>query len=116
MRQQISLYFQRPDTEEHSDIMLFTAQHMLLHKLLTRPVIDFLRKEIRATRSNKHFFQGPKDTDEVGVFLQTLRDLLPVDIYFSLRTDGPIWVVEHTDADKHMHDHYAAMGSITSSE
>jgi hypothetical protein len=116
MRQQISLYFQRPDTEEHSDIMLFTAQHMLLHKLLTRPVIDFLRKEIRVTQSNKHFFQGPKDTDEVGVFLQTLRDLLPVDIYFSLRKDGPLWIVEHTDADKHMHDHYAAIGSITSSE
>lgn len=113
MRKQVYLFFQRPGTEERSDIMLFTITHLTLHKLLTRPVLDFLRSEVCTTFRNKHFFRKPKTPDQVGIFLQTLRDMLPVDIYFSLRVDGTLWVVEHTDAEKHMHDHYTAIGSIS---
>ena len=113
MRKQVNLFFQRPGTEEHSDIMIFTITHMMLHNLLTRPVLDFSRSEISHNFKNKHIFRKPKTPDEVGVFLQTLRDMLPVDIFFSLRKDGTIWIVEHSDAEKHMLDHYEAIGSIS---
>jgi hypothetical protein len=101
MKRQIILFFQKPDTEEHDDILPLVPCTLLRNKLLTPAVLEFLKKEVDYTFKTKHVFRKPKNTTELAEFLTTLRSLLPVDLYFALKVNGNIWHVDNSDTEKY---------------
>jgi hypothetical protein len=113
-KRHVYLFLQKPDSIEKKDIILFMPFNLEKYNLLSLPLLDFLRKEIKSGQSSKHIFRKPKNNIEYSQFLQTLRDLLPVNIYFAIRENGNIWCVEHSDEEKIEQDHMKALGLISS--
>lgn len=100
MKRQVILFFQVPQTDEPCNIIPLTPHTLFLNNILTKSVLKFLQEEIKEAWKSKHIFKKSKNVKEFGDFLQTLRDLLPVDIYFALKTNGTIWIVESSDNEK----------------
>lgn len=100
MKRQVILFFQIPNTTEHSEIIPFTPFTLAQHGVLTKPILSFLRDQVKEAWKSKHIFKKSKTPAEVASFLQSLRDLLPVELFFALKTNGTIWNVDSCDSEK----------------
>ena len=57
-------------------------------------------RSIFLLRCSSNSFKKSKTPAEVASFLQSLRDLLPVELFFALKTNGTIWNVDSCDSEK----------------
>ena len=97
MKRTVYIFYQRPETIEDSEIIFFTPYNLHIDKVLSKPAMQYFNEHATRRTLSKYTFKKPKSITEYTLFLQTLRDLLPVDIYFGMKKNGNLWIVEHSE-------------------